>query len=223
MAAGFHRMRGLVLLALLLAVASCAGYRGGWRSVAYLGDTPPAPAADPIPAAPARTTLHVPGLQLDVELDNELRTYDTQVYLFALPLSVDPRKVYPKNHEPGRTRVFVTVTPQEPGFVFRPSQALLGIADKRITGSEGFEFGMWDRDGKRVREGGSWDHRPVGAEFVLAEAGRPYYLSISFATPVPSPESRDIAVDLARALTSPRHPPVPLIRFVPVRWKEGYT
>lgn len=210
---------------LVLAIFSgCAGYRGGWRSVAYFGDTPPAPAAEENAASAGdRPTLRIPGLELQVGLDNELRTYDTQVYLFALPLSVDPRNVYPKNVEPGKTRVFVTATPLDAGFVFRPGEAWLSIADKRFAGIAGYEFGMWDRDGMRVREGGTWDHRSVGQELVLAETGRRYYLSIDFATPVPSPEFREIALDLSRALISPGHPPVPLIRFVPVRWKEGYT
>lgn len=217
-------MRVFWLLVLAASIGGCAGYRGGWRSVAYIGDTPPAPAAEGSDApARERPTLRVPGLELQVGLDNELRTYDTQVYLFVLPLSVDPRNVHAKNIEPGKTRVFVTVTPLDAGFVFRPAEALLSIADKRFTGIAGSEFGMWDREGKRVRQGGTWDHKAVGEELALAETGRRYYLSIDFATPVPSPESHAIALDISRALASPQHPPVPLIRFVPVRWKEGYT
>lgn len=219
------RVRCKVLVSLLLLViAGCAGYRGGWLSVAYIGDAPPALDTE-ASTAPTRErpTLRVPGLELQVGLDNQLRTYDTQIYLFALPLSVDPRKVYPKNNEPNKTRAFVTVTPAEPGFVFRPREARLGIADKRIAGVGGYEFGMWDREGKPVHEHGTWDHRPVDQELLLGEAARRYYLSIDFATPVPSPESREITLDLSRALISPRYPSIPLIRFAPMRWREGYT
>lgn len=220
-------LRLFLLWALIAAGATatgCAGYRGGWESVAYIGDVPPASAGNGVSSDTARrSTLDVPGLKMTVGIDNQLRTYDTQVYLFALPLSIDPRKVYPKNNEPGKTRVYVTVTPSETGFVFRPGEAVLQVADKRIVGASGYEFGMWDRDGKAVKEGGAWAHRPVGSEFGLAEPGRRYYLSIDFNTPVPSPESPDIAIDLSRALVSPQRPPVPLIRFAPVRWKEGYT
>ena len=158
-----------------------------------------------------------------VTIDSQLRTYDTQVYFFALPLSVDPRNVYPKNIEPGKTRVFVGATPQVPGFVFRPAAAVLQVANKRFTGAAGFEFGRWDDEWKRVERGGRWEHRPIASEYVLSEVGRRYYLSIDFATPVPSPELPDIVLDLSQALRSTTESPPPLIRFAPVRWKEGYT
>jgi hypothetical protein len=158
-----------------------------------------------------------------VTIDNQLRTYDTQVYLFVLPLSVDPRDVYPKNHEPGKTRVFVNVVPRVPGFVFRPSAAVLQVADKRFNGAAGLEFGMWDEKWNRVERGGKWEHRPILADFLLSEVGRQYLLSIDFATPVPSPESRDIILDLSHSLTSATEAPLPPIRFAPIRWKERYT
>jgi len=41
--------------------------------------------------------------------------------------------------------------------------------------------------------------------------------------PVPPPESPDIALDLSRALQAPGTPAIPEIRFLPVRWREGYT
>lgn len=217
-----HRLLTLFLLRYvlpLLVLAACAGYRGGWESVAYVGPTPPAQSVNAGGDAPAalRHPLVLPGLQLEVSLDNKLRTHDNQVYLIALPLSVDPRKVYPQNNEPGKTRVFVTVTSSEPGFVFRPALASLRIADQQFSGIAGFEFGMWNGDGKQVSTGGTWDHRPVGPEFILGEPGRKYYLSIDFATPVPSPESREIAIDLSGALVPSHHPVLPLIRFLPVR------
>ena len=211
----------LVLASVLC--TGCAGFRGGWESVAYLGESPPA--ADAPAEGRARTPpeLDVPGLKLRVTIDNELRTYDTQVYLFALPLSIDPRDVHVKNVESGKTRVFVTATPEAPGFVFRPAAAVLQVGAERFRGAAGFEFDRWDEAWNRVEEGGRWDHRPVDGAFTLSEAGRRYYLSIDFATPLPSPESPDIAVDLSQARRSAMWPPLPLIRFAPVRWKEGYT
>ena len=217
-------MRRAVLMGLLL-VAGCAGFRGGVESLAYLGDSPPELPADPLPLNElrGRAALRVPGAQLQVTIDNRLRTYDTQVYLYALPLSIDPRNVYAQNNAPGKTRVFVNITPSDPSFVFEPWRAVLRVAGKTYRGSAGFDFGMWDADGKRVAKGGQWQHRPVHEPFALAEAGRRYYLSIDFDTPTPSPESREISLDLADALRSSLHPALPPIRFAPVRWKEGYT
>ncbi|MEE4464194.1 hypothetical protein V2S84_19120, partial [Azotobacter chroococcum] len=84
-------------------------------------------------------------------------------------------------------------------------------------------FDRWDHQGRRVREGGSWEHRPVATELPLDQPGRSYHLSIDFDTPVPSPESREILLDLSQALGSSRHPALPPIRFVPMRWRRSYS
>jgi hypothetical protein len=211
------------LLVALFALAGCAGYRGGWESVAYIGPNPPAISGETLRVPGARTPIVSPGLKLEVSLDNQMRTYDAQVYLFALPLSVDARNAYTKNNAPGKTRFFVAVTPTESGFVFRPSMAVLHAVNQQHSGIAGYEFGMWNQTGERVKQGGTWQHRPTGESFALSEIGRTYYLSIDFAVAPPSPELTDIAVDVSRARLSPQHPAVPLIRFAPVRWKEGYT
>lgn len=218
------RRLALAGLACLL-LAGCAGFRGGWESVPYFGDTPPTPSENPsfLEATPNPSPLELPGLRLQVTLDNQLRTYDIQVYLFVLTLHIDPRDRYWKNHTLGRTRVHITVTPAEPGFVFRPAQAVLAIGNRHVEGIAGFDFDRWDREGRRVGEGGTWKHRPVATELPLDEPGRSYYLSIDFDTPVPSPESHEILLDLSQALGSPRHSAIPLIRFVPMRWRGNYT
>lgn len=218
-------MRSMLVLLASLVAAGCAGYRGGWESVAYLEWQTVAPLPESSAADRPRTPpeLVVPGLRLAVTIDNQLRTYDTQVYFFALPLSVDPRDTYTRNVHPGRTRVFLTVMPETPDFVFRPEAAVLLVAGRRFTGAAGFEFGQWDEKWTRVERNGKWDHRPTAPDYTLSDTSRPYYLSIDFETAVPSPKSPDIALDLSNALRSDSHPTLPLIRFAPARWKEGYT
>jgi hypothetical protein len=217
----------LVISILGLSVTGCAGFRGGWESVPYVGD-PPSPeslaASQPVPRA-GRRELNLPGVKLLVGIDNQLRTYDTQIIL-GLPLSIDPRNVYPKNHKPGRTRVFVTTVPETGGFVFRPSLALLVIDGKQYEAVRGFRFGEWDAQGRLSDNGGNWEHRDVGAELALTKPGARYLLSLEFDVPVPSPESRGILLDLSNALRDVKNfgdSPLPPIRFAPVRWKEGYT
>ncbi|HVW64622.1 MAG TPA: hypothetical protein VHB01_06365 [Nitrosospira sp.] len=217
-----------IALMLCAITVGCAGFRGGWESAAYVGDAPAAEHAGPESGKGAgKAELALPGLKLQVSLDNRLRTYDTQIF-FGLPLSVDPRHAYPKNHRPGGTRVFVTAMPQADTFVFRPQLALLMIGGQRYAAARGYEFGMWDTSKapwRRVESGGKWEHRDVGAELALANAGIRYFLSLDFDVPTPSPESPDIALDLSEALkdATAANPPLPLIRFAPVRWKEGYT
>lgn len=203
--------------------AGCAGFRGGWASLPYVGDAPPAPADAMSPYDLRAHALALPGLRLQVSIDNRLRSYDTQVWFFALPVSVDPRNVHTDNHRPGTTRVFVSATPEVPDYVFRPSLATLSFGGRRFEAVAGHRFGLWDAQGRLVDRDGRWEHRRIDRELVLTPTSRAYLLSVDFETPVPSPESRDIVLDLSRALAAPARSPLPPVRFVPVRWKEGYT
>ena len=211
-----------VILTLCTTSVGCAGFRGGWDSAAYL-DGKTAPVRDSEPSSEA-LELSFPGLKLHLSIDNRLQTYDTQIF-FGLPLSVDPRNVYPKNHQPGKTRVFVNVTPQTGGFVFRPLLASLVVGGKRYPAMRGFEFGMWDAEGQQT-DTGVWEHRNIGAGVSLTQPRKRYLLSLEFDIPVLSPKSNDISLDLSRALQdlgNAEDPPLPLIRFAPVKWEEGYT
>lgn len=212
-----------VVLLLLLMLGGCAGFRGGWESLPYIGSVAPTALPESVQGTLVRPPLELPGLKLDIALDNRLRTYDTQVYLFVLPLTGDLSNTYDKNNDPRKTRLFVYVTPSQPGVIFRPSQAVLNVGNQRYAGAAAFESGRWNSDGQRAATGGAWQQRAVDGELLLPEAGRKYYLSIDFETPPPPPESANIAVDLSRALMVPGQPALPLIRFAPVRWKQGYT
>jgi len=205
-------LSGLAAVPLL----GCAGYRGGWESVAYVGDEPPADAK-------VGSALELPGVTLRVSINNKVRSRDTQVVLFVVPASFDPRDVYAQGPSPGRTRVYLSTTPLGPGWIFRPTAAVLSFGGARHTADAGYEFGQWDASGQRVGQGGRYDHQPVGAERALPDVHRRYYLSVDFATAVPDPRLRDIVVDAASCLTAPTQPPLPPIRFAPARWEEGYT
>jgi hypothetical protein len=221
-----HSLRNLVILMLSAFSVGCAGFRGGWESVAYVGEASSiASSQSQASSTVDKPELDLPGVKLQVSIDNQLRTYDTQI-IFGLPLSVDPRNVYPKNHQPGKTRVFVTVVPQTGGFVFRPLLASLVIDGRRHQAQRGLQFGAWNAQGKLAEHGGKWEHHDVGTELPLIQPGKRYLLSLEFDTPVPSPESHGIMLDLSDALTDRQNFndfPIPPIRFTPVRWNEGYT
>lgn len=206
-----------------IGVAGCAGFRGGWESIPYVGEiAPQLTPSETAFEAQQRLILQFPGLELGVSLSNRQRTYDTKLY-FGLPLSFDPRSVNLQPAAPGKTRAHLRIIAEEGGVAFRPREARLAINREHFRGETGFEFGMWSDSGERVSTGGRWHHRDVGDEFILMEPGRAYLLSIDFPVPAPSPESPGITLDLAAALVRPGRPALPLIRFVPVRWKEGYT
>lgn len=211
---------GLTVLACTL--TGCAGFRGGWESVAYIGDAPPAP---PEPSASAyernqRPPLSLPGMSLRVSIDNRVRDYDTQVWFFAVPVKVDPRTIQTDVAKPGKTRVRLAVTPTQAGWVFNPQQAVLTFGGLQYRAVAGYEFGQFAVDPSRPEQ---WGYRPIPADMTLHADQGQYLLSIDFDVPSPSPDRPDITIDLSRALRAPGLTEVPLIRFVPVRWKEGYT
>lgn len=209
---------------LALSLTACAGFRGGWQSVPYIGDVPPPELRSHDTIERARPpTLSVAGLDLNITIDNELRTSDTQVYLFVLPLGIDPRQVYSRNRTPGRTRVFVYVTPRTNGYAFNPTRAVLRIGSERYVAEQGQEFGQWGDSWNRVAQGGRWDYRLIDAPFELTEIGHRYLLSVDFATATPSPQSREIVLELDQAFVKTGEPALPPIRFAPARWQERYT
>src|SRR3982750_2867524 len=103
-----NRLSGLcIILPLCVMVTGWAGLRGGWESAAYIDGT--APAAPQRQRSAERPELNIPGLNLHVDIDNRLQTYDRQIF-FGVPLFADPTNLHPKNNRPGKTRVFVGVT-----------------------------------------------------------------------------------------------------------------
>jgi hypothetical protein len=197
-------------------LGACAGFRGGWDSVAYVGDTPP--------ATPRRDDpIELPGLSLRVSINNRLRTRDTQVVLYALPVSIDPRGVYSEAQDANRTRVYLDAKPSSAGWMFRPQAAVLSFGGKSFAAERGQVFGQWDADGNRVERGGRYEHKRVDSVLALDTRDRRYLLSVDFATPVPHPQALDIALDVSSALRAEGLPTLPRVRFVPARWEEGYT
>lgn len=205
-------------------LAGCAGFRGGWESVPYVGDTPPTfPEARTAAEARERATLALPGLSLAVDLRNSLRTWDTQVWFFVVPVVADPRNVYLQPAEPGHTRVSLRVQPQVSAAVLRFAQARLVAGGRSAAAVKASQFGQWDAEGRRVTSGGRWGDRPLPERFEIAAGGDGAFVSLDFPLERPDPQARDTVLELGAALVVDGMPPVPPIRFTPVRWREGYT
>lgn len=213
----------LIVIGSLMAVG-CAGFRGGWESVPYIGESAPALAASRTPyEAQQRSVLSADGLRLGVRINNQLQTYDTQVYLFVLPLGGDLRNVYTQSVEPGRTRVILQVSPSVPDFVFRPRAASLSVAGVQVSGIAGYEFMYRAPQEPGATSGASWSSSPIGDELKLSDVGHTYVVCIDFPIDTPSPQSPEIRLDLSQALVAEGRGPLPLIRFAPTRWREGYS
>ena len=222
-------MRRLALIAALAALAGavslagCAGYRGGWASVPYTGDRAPHPTDLPESARLFDLEeVKVPGTRLRASLNNRLRSYDYQVWFAVGPVSGDPRDALLGDQD-GKTRVYLSVTPQTAGFVFRGRAAKLEIDGRVYMPIAARRFGQFDAAGNVVERGGKWQYVELGPEFALTQPGTIYGPSLVFDVPVPAAETAKISIDLSEALRDPALPPMPLIRFQPVRWREGYT
>lgn len=222
-APAMRTLRSVLVLAAALAASGCYGYRGGWRSEAFVGTPPAAPARTAGPAHVFDAPLALPGVTIGVEIDNDLRTYDGQYYFGFVPLGWQPRDVYLRNHDPRRTQVRLLVTPGETAWTFDPSRARLSFAGRSHAAVAGSELVQWDAQGREVGTPGRREQRAVAAPVALAARGKPHYLWLTFDTPTPAPTLTDIELDLSQALSSPAHPPLPPIRFVPRRWRVGYT
>jgi hypothetical protein len=213
--------RRTVLLSMSLLVTGCAGYRQGWRSVAYVGDAPPSLPADRGSAAPSELVL--PGMRLSIEIGNREQSSDVAFILLPVPVSLDPRTQRLGDVMPGRTRVYLAITAESARWQFHPTRASLVVGSQNVSGVSGQTFGQWNDAGERVAQGGRWAHLPIADGFSFGPGDGRISLSIDFPIEAPSAQRDDIALDLARALVAPGLPPLPRVRFAPQRWREGYT
>jgi hypothetical protein len=198
-------LAALGVLSLLL--SGCAGFRGGVESSAYI------PGAEESVDVLSKKVFKLPGIDLQVHLDNRLQRRDVQVIFFIVPVMIDLKERFIDNHRPLRTRAYVTVTALEAGVIFRPKLARLKYAGKSYSGLIGYNF---TKDGN-----GRFSDQPVAGEVELTPGHR-YLLSIDFETPPPSPSNKDIVLELEDALESPIAE-VPPIYFMPIDWSQGYT
>lgn len=207
----------VLVVATCLLLSSCAGFRGGWESMPYIGDSPRTPSVYRTRYEESeRSTLLFPGLKARVDLNNRIRDSDYQVY-GVVPVPIDYSENRASLIKPERVSLRLEI--REEGFVFRSRLAVLGFAGKTASALAGYERGKYDLSGYK---GGFWKEPiPMAEEYILSPGI--YYLFVEFPLPVPVPQTPDITLDLSKALQAPGKPPIPLIRFLPVRWEEGYS
>jgi hypothetical protein len=207
-----------LLLMIFLSVASCAGFRSGFESIPYVGDMEPAP------TTPATKEIQLPGVKLDISLNNTIRTSDVQVVLLV-PMSVDPRNK-PSFGKTGRLTVNLKIIPTDSDFVFDPSGAKATVDGHAFNPIivRLIDWKKWqdcfNSAACDIKDSTFWSDA-IDKEIALTK-DKNYELYLIFDCPVPTPE-RDIRLDIGRALLNPRFPDIPTIRFMKVRWRQGYT
>lgn len=204
--------------AICFSLLSCAGYRGGWESIPYIGPPPPTPSVSRTGyEARKRLELALPGLTLSVRLNNTRIDSDIQVYAYVVPVpgySVDTPSDAPK-----KAQATLFIEPREEGFVFQPLLATLSVGGQSASGLGGYTTRklLGFEGGKVVWE----EPKRIADEFPLS-SGKLYIFDVEFPLPALSPQAPDVSLDLSRALQAPGQPTIPLIRFLPVRWGNWY-
>lgn len=199
-------------------LSSCAGYRGGWESIPYIGPPPPVPSVSRTGyEAGKRMELALPGLILSVRLNNSTIDSDIQVYAYVIP--VPGYSVDTPSDEPKKAQVTLFIQPKEEGFVFRPLLATLSVRGQPASGLGGYTTRkLLGFEGGKV----TWEEPKRIADELPLNSGKFYSFFVEFPLPAPSPQAPDVSLDLSKALQAPGQPTIPLIRFLPVRWGNWY-
>lgn len=197
-------MRILIFLLLsILIVSGCAGFRGGTFSVPYVGEHEPGTKAPSTPYERGQLQkLQLPGLNIEISLNNLKRTYDYTVVLFVVPTSVKLGD-YPQNATERPLEVELKITPTVRGFEFDPRNAIVNIDEKSFK--------------PRTAAAAVQTQLPLALEI-----GKNYSFKILYEAPTPPPESR-ISLDLSKALINAELPTIPVIKFRKLDWSAGYT
>jgi hypothetical protein len=215
------------MLMIFLATTGCAGYRSGFASIPFVGEV------EPTPKTPETSyelgelkQIQLPGVKLHVSLNNMIRTSDLQVMLFVVPMSFDPRDK-PHFGETDRLTVRLTIIPVDSDFVFDPSGVVATVDEHAFspTTTRLDDLTKWNACLKSpssscLDDPTLWSD-PVDKKIALIK-DKYHTLTMIFDCPVPTPE-RSISLDIGRALLHPRLPNIPTIRFMKIRWKQGYT
>jgi hypothetical protein len=231
----------VLLLVVLLGVTACAGYQGGFASVPYVGDQDVY-----IPDAMTKFELwslgdlELPGVKLNVALNNTLQTYDYAVMAVVVPIHVDP---FEKNRsgESDRLQIVLYITPRLANLVFEPQRIVVSVDGQHLRPAV-----AWIGDQEKFKQlsqacyaaivaaSKRGDPAPrdclhpaeyrnrVDTAMPLASVGHVYWFTVAFDVPPPAPD-RAITLDLSQALHHPDLPTVPIIKFKKIRWSHSYT
>jgi hypothetical protein len=215
-----------LMLMIVLATAGCAGYRSGVASIPFVGEV------EPTLKTPETSyelgelkQVQLPGVKLYVSLNNTIRTSDLKVMLFVVPMSFDSGDK-PYFGETDKLTVRLTILPSDSDFVFDPSGVEVTVDEHEFrptitrVADPAKMSAQW-RSRSPASDDSSVYSDLVDKRIALIK-DRYHILTMIFDCPIPTPE-RSISLDIGRALLHQSLPKIPTIRFMKIRWKEGYT
>jgi hypothetical protein len=213
-----------LILASILTLSGCGGFRSGFASVPYIGDVEPISEEKFFEFYDY--SLALPGIKLFADINNRIRTRDIAVMLFVVPISIDLiNKPYYKDTD--RMKITLKIIPTEPGFDFKPSEVTAAVDGQSLNPAITY---LQDTE-KRVEFWKSSDGRTLSDYDKLSSVidkemplikDKYYTFDMIFDRPVPTPD-KTITLNIGKALTHPQHPTIPKIRFKKIRWKQSYT
>lgn len=198
----------LILLS-ILTISGCGGFRSGFASVPYIGDVEPI--AEEKFFEFYDYSLILPGMKLDVAINNRIRTRDIAVMLFVVPIAIDViDRPYYTNTD--RFQISLSIIPKEQGFTFNPMEV------KVTVDGQSFKPALTEFRGGPYKS----DLRSVIEKEISLTKDTFHAIDMTFDRPVPTTD-RTITLNIGNALMHPHHPAIPTIRFKQVRWKQGYS
>ena len=198
----------LILLS-IFTLSGCAGFRSGFTSIPYIGDVEPISEEKFFEFYDH--SLVLPGMGLNVYINNRIRTRDTGVMLFVVPMYIDIiDKPYYKDTD--RFQISLSIIPKEQGFTFNPFEVTATVDGQSFKPAiTELRQGPYNDDIRSVID----KETPLKKDKFQA-------IDMTFDCPVPTTD-RTITLNIGKALIHPKHPAIPTIRFKKVRWKQGYT
>lgn len=223
----------IYFLALLL-LSGCGGFRGGIESVPYVGDI------EPQQTSTYRTWLHeitFPGLTAHLSLNNTIRIYQYEVMLYIIPTYLNLREEF-HHRDAESLEINLQITAHDSGVTIDPRQLVLAVDDKEFRPTA-----VWVNNRERERQiidafvknrrqappdqpppiprSSEW-HDVVTAPVLVGPGEKSPRFIVMCPVPRPSPE-RTLSLNLSPAIGVPQPFDMPLIRFKPMRWAEGYS
>lgn len=198
----------------------CAGFKGGYMNLPYIGDDPP----KLIPTTAAEMYdleyIQFPDLRLRLSLNNSIQTY--HFIVIVIPVYIDLKEY---RLESGfeiwgshialltgeKLELRMSFWVERPGISFDPRQVQI-----TVDGQTYLTTSMWHT--YDVRKDSSTQ---LDAPINLNDVGELYSFTVQFDASIPVLDQA-ITLDLSKAIKTPSRDQIPIIHFRKSRWRSSY-